>query len=75
MPVGCYARAIGIESVPALTLSLVAMAALGPVGGAVTLTGTSGLDGYAKGLVGALARAGIDVSNAVDRVGASATSG
>ena len=60
------ARAIGVESLPALTVSLMAMAALGPVGGAVALTGTSGLDGYAKGLIGALARAGVDVSNAED---------
>jgi len=61
---GEIAKAIGIESVPALTVGLIAMAALGPVGGAVALTGTSGIDGYAKGLVGALARAGIDISNA-----------
>jgi hypothetical protein len=63
---GEIARAIGVESLPSLTVSLIAMAALGPVGGAITLTGTSGLDGYAKGLVGALARAGVDISNADD---------
>jgi len=34
-----------------------------PIGCAVTLTGNSGLDGYCKGLVGALARAGVDVSD------------
>jgi hypothetical protein len=63
---GAIARAIGVESLPALTVSLMAMAALGPVGGAIALTGTSGLDGYSKGLIGALARAGVDVSNAED---------
>ncbi|MGC4064110.1 MAG: hypothetical protein QM784_05605 [Polyangiaceae bacterium] len=63
---GAIARAIGVESLPALTASLIGMAVLGPVGGAVALTGTGGLDGYAKGLVGALARAGVDVSDADD---------
>jgi len=61
---GEIAGALGIESIPALTVGLITMVALGPVGGAVTLTGTSGLDGYAKGLVGALAREGVDVSQA-----------
>lgn len=61
---GEIARAIGIESMLALTVGLIAIAALGPVGGAVAFTGTSGVDGYANGLVGALARAGVDVSNA-----------
>jgi hypothetical protein len=63
---GEIARAIGVESLPALTVSLIATAALGPIGGAVALTGTSGLDGYAKGLVGALVREGVDVSDADD---------
>ncbi|CAN5704644.1 hypothetical protein BH10PSE6_BH10PSE6_38630 [soil metagenome] len=63
---GEIAKALGIESLPALTLSLIAMAALGPVAGAITQIGTSGLDGYATGLIGALARAGVDVANADD---------
>jgi hypothetical protein len=61
---GEIARAIGLESLPSLTISLIATAALGPIGSAVALTGTSGLEGYANGLVGALSLAGVDVSDA-----------
>ncbi len=61
---GRIARAIGVESLPALTLSLIAGAALGPVGSAIVLTGSSGLEGYANGLIGALAEEGVDVSDA-----------
>lgn len=60
---GEIARAVGVAGLPELTVSLIATAALGPIGTAA-LIGTSGLDGYAQGLVGALARAGVDVSNA-----------
>jgi hypothetical protein len=63
---GRIARAVGVEGVPALTVGLIATAVLGPIGGAMALTGTSGIDGYAKGLLGALSRAGVDVSNADD---------
>lgn len=63
---GEIAGALGIESIPALTVSLIAMAALGPAGGGIALTGTSGLDGYAKGLIGVLAREGVDVSQPDD---------
>jgi hypothetical protein len=61
---GRIAWAIGVESLPALTLSLIAGAALGPVGSAIALTGSSGLEGYANGLIGALAEEGVDVSDA-----------
>lgn len=63
---GRIARAVGIEGVPALTVGLIATAVLGPIGGAIALAGSSGVDGYAKGLLGALARAGVDVSDADD---------
>jgi len=63
---GKIARAVGVEGVPALTVGLIATAVLGPIGGAIALTGSSGVDGYAKGLLGALARAGVDVSDADD---------
>jgi hypothetical protein len=63
---GRIARAVGVEGVPALTIGLIATAVLGPIGGAIALTGSSGVDGYAKGLLGALARAGVDVSDADD---------
>jgi len=59
---GKIAQALGIESLPALTLSLVALAVLGPAGGGLVLTGSSGLEGYANGLVGALTKEGVDVS-------------
>jgi hypothetical protein len=65
---GRIARAVGVEGVPALTVGLIATAVLGPIGGATALTGTSGIDGYAKGLLGALAHAGVDVSNADDLI-------
>lgn len=63
---GRIVRAVGVEGVPALTVSLIATAVLGPIGGAMALTGTGGIDGYAKGLLGALAHAGVDVSDADD---------
>ena len=63
---GKIARAVGVEGVPALIVGLIAAAVLGPIGGAIALTGSSGVDGYAKGLLGALARAGVDVSDADD---------
>jgi hypothetical protein len=63
---GRIARAVGVEGVPALTIGLIATAVLGPIGGAIALTGSSGVDGYIKGLLGALARTGIDVSDADD---------
>jgi hypothetical protein len=59
---GEIAQALGVESLPALILSLVALSVLGPVGGGLVLTGSGGLEGYANGLVGALTKAGVDVS-------------
>jgi hypothetical protein len=59
---GEVAQALGVESLPALTLSLVSLAVLGPVGGGLVLTGSSGLEGYANGLVGALTKSGVDIS-------------
>jgi hypothetical protein len=53
---------LGVESLPALTLSLITLGVLGPVGGGIVLTGGGGLEGYANGLVGALTKAGVDVS-------------
>jgi hypothetical protein len=59
---GEIARALGVESLPALTFSLVALGVLGPLGGGLVLTGNSGLEGYASGLVGALTKEGVDIS-------------
>jgi len=60
---GEIAGAIGVEGLPELTISLIASLALGPIG-TVAFIGTDALDGYANGLLGALARAGVDVSDA-----------
>ncbi len=56
-------KALGIASVPDLTLGLIA-SALGPVGSGLAVAGTSGLEGWANGLIGALAAEGVDVSDA-----------
>jgi hypothetical protein len=60
------AKALGVESVPALTLSLITSVALGPIGGGLVLTGQSGLEGYSNGLIGALAEEGVDVGDPED---------
>jgi len=65
---GEIAQALGVESLPALTLSLVTLGVLGPVGGGLVLTGGGGLEGYANGLIGALTKAGVDVSRPDDLV-------
>lgn len=60
---GEIARAVGVGGVPTLLVGLVTSAVLGPVGSGLLLTGSAGLEGYADGLVGALVKAGVDVSN------------
>ncbi len=60
---GKIASAAGLGSLPALTVGIAATAILGPIGGGLVLTGNAGLEGYAKGLIGALARRGVDVAN------------
>ncbi|MBN9086277.1 MAG: hypothetical protein J0J01_05175 [Reyranella sp.] len=60
---GKIASAAAIGSVPDLTTGIVATAVLGGVGGGIVLTGSAGLEGYGRGLVGALAQRGIDVTN------------
>jgi hypothetical protein len=60
---GKIASAIGLGSLPTLTMGLVATAALGPVGGGIALTGSAGLDGYANGLIGGLVQEGIDIND------------
>ncbi len=60
---GEIAKALGVESVPNLTFSLITSAVLGPIGGGLLLTGSSGLEGYANGLIGALDEEGVDVSD------------
>ena len=60
---GKIASAAAIGSLPDLITGIVATAVLGVVGGGVVLTGSAGLEGYGRGLVGALARRGIDVTN------------
>jgi hypothetical protein len=60
---GKIASAAGFGSLPALTVGIVASAALGPIGGGIALTGSAGLEGYANGLIGALAQEGVDVTN------------
>ena len=60
---GEIATALGLESAPDAVAGLAAIAALGPVGGGAVLTGTAGAQGYASGLIGALAQAGVDITN------------
>lgn len=60
---GKIATAIGFGSLPDLTTDLVIATILGPVGGGLVLTGKAGLEGYAKGLVGALSLRGIDIGD------------
>jgi hypothetical protein len=63
---GEIAKALGIESLPGLTLSLITSAVLGPVGGGLVLAGHSGLEGYSNGLIGALADEDVDVTDPED---------
>ena len=67
---GKIASAAGLGSLPTLTASIVASTILGPVGSGLVLAGSSGLEGYAKGLIGALAHRGIDVTNPSELVDA-----
>jgi hypothetical protein len=60
---GKIASAAGLGGLPMLTASIAASAILGPIGGGLVLTGSGGLDGYAKGLIGALVHHGIDVTS------------
>jgi hypothetical protein len=60
---GKIATAIGFGSLPDLTTDLVIATVLGPVSGGLVLTGKAGLEGYAKGLVGALSFRGIDIGD------------
>jgi hypothetical protein len=60
---GKIATAIGFGSLPDLTTDLVIATILGPVGGGLVLTGKAGLEGYARGLVGALSLRGIDIGD------------
>ena len=60
---GKIASAAAIGSLPDLITGIVATAVLGVAGGGVVLTGSAGMEGYGRGLVGALARRGIDVTN------------
>jgi len=60
---GEIAAALGLESAPDTVAGLAAIAALGLVGGGAVLTGTAGAQGYASGLIGALAQAGVDVTD------------
>jgi hypothetical protein len=57
------ATALGLESAPDATAGLAAMATLGPVGGGAVMTGVAGTQGYANGLIGALSKEGIDVTD------------
>ena len=67
---GEIAKAIGIESVPTLTVGLIASAVLDPIGSGLVLTGNSGLERYANGLIGALTKEGVDVTKPDEIVGA-----
>jgi hypothetical protein len=60
---GKIASAAGLGSLPALITGIVATTVLGPIGSGIALTGSAALEGYAKGLIGALADRGIDVTN------------
>jgi hypothetical protein len=60
---GKIASAAAIGSLPDLITGIVATSVLGVIGGGIVLTGSAGLEGYAKGLIGALAQRGIDVTN------------
>jgi hypothetical protein len=60
---GEIAKAFGVESVPDLLVQMAAVGAMGPLAAGTTLTGTSGLQGYASGLIGALAQHGVDIGD------------
>jgi hypothetical protein len=60
---GAIASAFGIESVPDILVGLAAMSVLGPVAGGAALTGTAGVQGYTGGLIGALSKEGVNVTD------------
>ncbi len=60
---GEIAVALGLESAPDALVGVAALAALGPVGGGAVLTGTAGTQGYASGLIDALAMEGVDLTD------------